>query len=115
MSREIINFNDYEFDFTSEKDYLKNKKFVESNLWHKVEKFGKKVSFLKDVVALFNYMKDKRVGWQRKTIVVAALLYFILPIDAIPDLAPFIGYLDDMGVITSVLKYLGKELIPYYD
>ncbi len=115
MSKDVINYNGYEFDFTTEEEFNRNKKIVESNIWYKVEKFGKKISFLKDVVALYNYMKDKRVGWHRKTIVVAALLYFILPLDAIPDLIPIFGYLDDMGVIASVLKYLGKELVPYYD
>jgi uncharacterized membrane protein YkvA (DUF1232 family) len=43
------------------------------------------------------------------------LVYFISPIDAIPDIAPLVGYLDDLGVITAVIKFLGSELIPYYD
>ena len=45
-----------------------------------------------------------------KSVVVAALLYFIFPIDAIPDITPFIGYLDDLGVIMATVKYLGSEL-----
>ncbi len=60
-------------------------------------------------------MSDSSVAWYRKSIVVGALIYFISPIDAIPDLAPLFGYLDDLGVITAVLKYLGSELIPYYN
>ncbi len=51
----------------------------------------------------------------RKTIVAAALLYFIVPIDTIPDLAPLFGYMDDLGVIMATLKFLGSELIPYYN
>jgi uncharacterized membrane protein YkvA (DUF1232 family) len=43
------------------------------------------------------------------------LIYFISPIDTIPDIAPLVGYLDDLGVITALIKYLGSELIPYYD
>ena len=60
-------------------------------------------------------MTDKKVAWYRKSIVVGALVYFISPIDAIPDLAPLFGYLDDLGVITAVLKYMGSEIIPYYN
>lgn len=89
-------------------------KYVEENLWSKLEKVGKKISFAKDILALVNYMRDPLVSWHRKAIVVAGLIYFISPIDAIPDISPLIGYLDDLGVITALMKYLGSELTPYY-
>jgi uncharacterized membrane protein YkvA (DUF1232 family) len=98
-----------------ENDYRDNTEYVEENLWSKVERIGKKISFAKDLFALYNYMKDPFVSWHRKAIVVMGLVYFISPIDTIPDIAPFIGYLDDLGVITAVIKFLGSELIPYYD
>jgi len=89
--------------------------YIDENLWTKLERTGKKISFTKDIFALYQYLKDSNVAWYRKSIVVGALIYFISPIDTIPDLAPLVGYLDDLGVITAVLKYLGNELIPYYD
>ena len=89
-------------------------KFVENNLWTKLEHAGKKITFTKDIKALFYYMRDSYIPWYRKAIVVAGLVYFIVPLDAIPDIAPIVGYLDDLGVITALLKYLGKELVPYY-
>lgn len=98
-----------------EEEFTEKKEFVEENLWTKLERVGKKISFAKDVLALFNYMMDPFVSWHRKAIVIIGLIYFISPIDTIPDLAPFIGYLDDLGVITAMLKFLGSELIPYYD
>lgn len=90
-------------------------KYIDENLWEKLERVGKKISFAKDIFALVKYMRDSNVSWYRKSIVVGALIYFIVPIDAIPDITPLIGYLDDLGVITAVLKFLGSELIPYYD
>jgi uncharacterized membrane protein YkvA (DUF1232 family) len=98
-----------------EEEYRDKANFVDENLWSKVERLGKKISFAKDLMALYNYMKDPFVSWHRKAIVVMGLVYFISPIDAIPDIAPFIGYLDDLGVIAAVIKFLGSELIPYYD
>lgn len=89
-------------------------RYVEENLWSKLERVGKKISFAKDIIALVNYMRDPFVTWHRKAIVVGALIYFISPIDAIPDIAPLVGYLDDLGVITALMKYLGSELTPYY-
>lgn len=95
-------------------DFQEKEKFVEENLWIKLENSGKRISFAKDILALYRYMKDPLVRWYRKAIVVAALVYFIVPIDTIPDLTPLFGYLDDLGVITALLKYLGSELMEYY-
>jgi len=99
---------------SSEEDVREKIEYVDDNLWPKLEKSGKRISFAKDILALYRYMKDPLVKWYRKAIVVAALICFIAPIDAIPDLTPFFGYLDDLGVITAVLKYLGSELMGYY-
>ena len=110
-----------ELDFGGRKEnqvkeeHEKKQKYVEENLWYKLERAGKKISFAKDIMALYKYMKDSFVGWHRKAIVIAALIYFISPVDAIPDLTPLFGYLDDLGVISALLKFLGSELIPYYD
>jgi len=97
-----------------QEDVQKKIEYVDENLWGKLEKSGKKISFAKDIMALYRYMKDPFVKWYRKAIIVAALIYFIVPLDTIPDLTPFFGYLDDMGVIAALLKYLGSELTQYY-
>jgi uncharacterized membrane protein YkvA (DUF1232 family) len=98
----------------SEDEVQKKAEYVDENLWGKLEKSGRKISFAKDILALYRYMKDPFVKWYRKAIVIAALIYFIVPVDTIPDITPLFGYLDDLGVITALLKYLGSELIPYY-
>ncbi len=108
------NSNDFD-DIDSKEQFDDASDVVEEKLWVKLEQVGKKISFAKDLLALYKYLLDNTVGWQRKTIVVAALVYFIVPLDAIPDLAPLFGYMDDLGVIMATLKFLGSELIPYYD
>ncbi len=108
-----IDFTEYDNE-VSETKYEKDVKFVDANIFEKVEKIGKKISFARDIRAVYIYITDGRVSWYRKTIVVSALVYFITPIDAIPDISPLIGYLDDLGVITALLKYLGSEIISYY-
>lgn len=110
-----VKFSDFdELDFGGEKETDERIRFVEENLWSKLSKSGEKLTFAKDIYALFNYMRDKYVPWYRKAIVVGALIYFITPFDAIPDLAPLFGYLDDLGVVTATLKYMGSEIAPYY-
>ncbi|NWG29436.1 MAG: DUF1232 domain-containing protein [Ignavibacteriaceae bacterium] len=108
-NRKGIKENEYD-----EAEVRKNIEFVDENLWGKLEKSGRRISFAKDILALYRYMKDPFVKWYRKVIVIAALIYFIIPIDTVPDLTPLFGYLDDLGVITATLKFLGKELMGYY-
>ena len=97
-----------------EAEVQKKMDYVDENLWGKLEHSGRRISFAKDILALYRYMKDPLVRWYRKAIVVAARVYFIVPIDTIPDITPLFGYLDDLGVITALLKYLGSELMGYY-
>ena len=111
---DFTEINELDFGGTTEDEVNKNINYVEGNLWSKLAKVEKKISFAKDVIALYRYMRDPAVAWYRKSIVVAGLVYFISPIDAIPDFTPVIGYLDDLGVITALLKFLGRELVPYY-
>ena len=42
--------------------------------------------------------------------VVAGLMYFLSPIDAIPDFLPMFGMLDDIAVLAWVMKSLDAEL-----
>ncbi|MBU2444316.1 MAG: DUF1232 domain-containing protein [Bacteroidetes bacterium] len=97
-----------------ERNFEKNVEYIEDKFSAKLEKTKKRISFVEDVVALYKYIKDDSVNWYRKLIVVASLVYFISPIDTIPDFAPFVGYLDDLGVIMAALKYIGTEIKPYY-
>lgn len=109
-----LEFENFDYDYDDNEELKSDVEYIEENLWAKVEKLGKKISFAKDIAALYRYMKDSDVSWYRKAIVVGALVYFLIPVDSIPDLAPLVGYLDDLGVITAVIKYMGSEIIPYY-
>jgi len=85
------------------------------NLEKKIKANKKSVfKILNHLKALKNYMLDKDIKWYRKSVVVAALLYFIAPVDAMPDFAPFVGFLDDIGVIAWTIKFLGDEIRSYY-
>lgn len=42
--------------------------------------------------------------------VVATLIYFVNPIDLIPDFIPFFGQLDDIFILGYLIKLLNKEI-----
>jgi len=93
----------------------KDVKYVEENFWKKISQLKGKLGFKRDLIALYKFMKDPKISFLKKTIVVLALLYFIIPFDSIPDFAPIAGFLDDIGIVAMVVRYLSKELEPYYD
>ncbi len=52
----------------------------------------------------------RRIPWRGIVAIVAAVLYFLMPLDAIPDFIPVIGYLDDAAVIAYVMHLLRGEM-----
>jgi len=96
-------------------EYDRDVQFVLDNLDEKLARLESKLGFLKHVVALYRYMRDPEVHWVKKTLVVGALVYLIVPVDAIPDLTPVFGFADDALVVAAAVKTLGKALAKYYD
>ncbi len=58
---------------------------------------------------LFYSMQSDRLSMVDKALVIAALGYFIAPLDLIPDLAPF-GFLDDSSVLFYALDKMGQAI-----
>ena len=52
----------------------------------------------------------RQIPWETLTLIVAAVLYFLMPIDVIPDVLIGFGYVDDAAVIAWVMKTVGPEL-----
>jgi len=43
-------------------------------------------------------------------LVTVGILYFVMPIDLIPDFIPVVGFVDDAGVIWAVVKQIKTDL-----
>ena len=65
------------------------------------------------VQALYSLAKDPHAGWWSKALAIAALVYLISPIDAIPDFIPIAGLTDDAGVIIATAAKLASDLRRY--
>lgn len=89
-----------------------NERRVEAGFWPKMRKVAARLPFAADILSLWYLARDPETPATAKGMVVAALAYFVLPIDAIPDFLPVIGYTDDAAVIAAVLAIVGKHLKP---
>lgn len=74
-------------------------------LWRTLKKVavsaGRKTVY--STLILFYCLKDPDTPKWAKGVIVGALGYLILPLDAIPDVLPGVGYGDDWGVIVAAL------------
>lgn len=52
----------------------------------------------------------QRVSWTPLLLVVGALIYFVTPVDVVPDALGAIGFVDDVTVITTVVQRIRGEL-----
>ncbi|MEZ2661363.1 YkvA family protein [Aneurinibacillus aneurinilyticus] len=69
--------------------------YVKKGFWAKVKETTAKVPFVLDAVSMYYCSIDQKTPLVAKGIALAALSYFILPIDAIPDVIPIAGFTDD--------------------
>lgn len=96
----------YKIDYKYQKDFSKEK------LIEKLERYahvaGKQVVY--GVLILWNAWKCSTTSLSNKAAIAAALGYFILPFDVVPDFLAGIGYTDDIGVISALLVALSSSL-----
>jgi uncharacterized membrane protein YkvA (DUF1232 family) len=88
--------------------------YSDASFWEKLKGYAKTAG-MKVVYAalLLQYMmKSNEVSLKTKLIISAALGYFILPFDFIPDFAPMLGFADDLGVLLLVLKQMASSVTP---
>lgn len=90
--------------------------YSEDKLWSKVAKYAKKAGseVIEKVLWLYYAAQSPDVPLKTKAIIYGALGYFIMPLDAIPDVAPVVGYTDDLtvlaGAIAAVSMYINDEV-----
>lgn len=63
-------------------------------------------------ILLYAIATDKSVSLWARTLIVAALGYFIWVLDAVPDTVPVLGYADDVAVMGLVLSQVGRFVTP---
>jgi uncharacterized membrane protein YkvA (DUF1232 family) len=52
----------------------------------------------------------RQVSWTPLALIVGALLYFVTPVDLIPDTLGALGFVDDVTVISTVVQRIRHEL-----
>jgi len=85
-----------------------------NSFFTKIAKFAGKLSngFLTKVLTLWFTLRDEDTPAWAKTIILGALGYFIVPVDAIPDLLPMVGFSDDLTALVSASSVVWAHIKP---
>lgn len=107
--KKIFNKKDVEESLNNDK-YSKD--YSKTSFLEKIKKnFSKAgVSVVYGALLLFYSLSDPGVPPKAKATIIAALGYFISPIDLLPDAIPVMGYGDDLAAIVTALGIISIYL-----
>ncbi|MEL7159528.1 MAG: YkvA family protein [Bacteroidota bacterium] len=86
--------------------------FSESGFWNKLKNYAAAAGVKAVYSALllfYAYKRKETPAWARR-VVLGILGYFILPVDAIPDLGWLVGYTDDIGLLSMGLVMIAGHI-----
>ena len=83
---------------------------VNSGFWPKVRRVARRIPFVDELLAAYYCTLDPKTPLQAKAVLMAALAYFVLPIDVIPDFIAGFGFTDDAAVLYAAIRSVGKYI-----
>lgn len=83
-----------------EAENLKREQTIKDKLWKKLGDTAARIPFIDEVAAAYYCALDPETPHKVRGILLAALAYFILPLDVIPDFLIGFGLTDDITVLT---------------
>lgn len=86
--------------------------FTETGFWHKLKLYARTAGreVVEKALLLFYAMQEEDAPAWAKATIAGALGYFIVPLDAITDLTPAVGYADDLGVLVLALAAVARYI-----
>ncbi|MBL9096421.1 MAG: DUF1232 domain-containing protein [Alphaproteobacteria bacterium] len=90
----------------------RNERIVRDGFWRKLRRTLGRIPFAEDAVAAFYCATDSTTPLHARAIMLAALAYFVLPIDLVPDALTVIGFTDDATVLATAIAVAGAHIRP---
>lgn len=86
--------------------------FNEKSFFQKVKRFALRIgkAGVGLALTLFYAALDSDTPIWAKTVIIASLGYLVLPIDAIPDIIPGIGFSDDLSALLTAFSSIAVHI-----
>jgi uncharacterized membrane protein YkvA (DUF1232 family) len=89
---------------------IANARTVREGFWVKFAKVAGRIPFAEDLVAAYFAMGDRATPLRTRALLLAALAYFVVPTDFLPDLLVGLGFTDDATVLAMALGLVGASI-----
>lgn len=90
---------------------MAEQQYDEASFWQKLRKYavvaGREV--VEIALKLYYCMQDADTPKWAKTVIAGSLVYFIVPVDGVPDFLPG-GYVDDFGALSAALMAVAAHI-----
>lgn len=90
----------------------RREKRVRAAFWRTARLAARHVPFMEEVVAGYFCALDRQTPARVRGTLLAALAYFVLPFDVIPDFIFGLGFTDDIAVLTAALTAIRSHIRP---
>lgn len=87
-----------------------NEARVNKGFWPKIRRTAARIPFADQALSVWFAARDPQTPAAAKGIMLGALAYFVLPVDAIPDIFAVVGFTDDAAVFAALLATLGANI-----
>jgi len=87
-----------------------NEARVRAGFWRKVRRVAGRIPFAREAVAAWYATRDPATPPHVKAVLMAALAYFVMPADALPDFLPVFGFADDASLFWAVWQLLSRHV-----
>jgi len=85
---------------------------VRRGFWPTFRRAVRQIPFGEDLVASYYCAIDPEVPFRVRATLLAALAYFVTPVDAIPDFLPGVGFTDDATVLLGAITLVAAHIAP---
>jgi uncharacterized membrane protein YkvA (DUF1232 family) len=85
---------------------------VKNRFWSTLKRAARQIPFAENLVAAYFCAFDPKTPVRVRGILLAALAYFVLPIDAIPDVLAGIGFSDDASILLLAIATVQAHITP---
>src|SRR5262245_47305125 len=85
---------------------------VRQKFWRTAKRAARQMPFMEELVAAYYCALVKQTPLRAKAILLAALGYFVLPADTIPDVVLGLGFTDDVAVLTAAITAVRAHMTP---
>lgn len=80
----------------------------------RVSDFFQKVRTFLQMLRAYISGDYREIPWKSLLMIIGSLIYFMMPIDILPDFIPVLGLADDISIIFLVFKSINKDIEAFH-